>query len=461
MAYLTKRISFLLAVAVLLAPSLAHAHARLVRSEPASGARSSTSPVRIRLWFSERPEVAMTFAGLKDSGGNSIPLGKPARIEGDKLGIEFSVQRWLAPGRYKLSWQTAAADGHPLHGELSFEVLPSATATSPPVASRADLPVSESPAAKASTPINDDDHAASIPNSAARALLFIGLLVLIGSVTFALVVLPSAVDVNAESKASMLALAARTGIGAAILIAATALLRLNLESMMMKAMPDMPGMAGITTQDMVINTTWGVAFMLQLASAIIALLAFVMAVRRIVWAWYLAAACAVVLAITPALSGHAAATLNLTGLVIFSDWLHVLAGGAWLGTLFCVMTIGIPVACKCEGDERWTCVSSLVRMFSKVAMLSVATIVISGAFASWIHLTALSDLWNTTYGKTLLAKIVLALVALSAGAYNFKRVQPQLQHEHGTSALRRSATAELATGVLILIVTGFLTGLSP
>jgi putative copper export protein len=100
-------------------------------------------------------------------------------------------------------------------------------------------------------------------------------------------------------------------------------------------------------------------------------------------------------------------------------------------------------------------------MFSRIAMVSVATIVISGVFASWIHLGSLSDLWSTAYGKTLLAKITLAAFALSAGAYNYKRVQPHLTQESGTQALRKSASAELATGLLILIATGFLTGLAP
>lgn len=94
-------------------------------------------------------------------------------------------------------------------------------------------------------------------------------------------------------------------------------------------------------------------------------------------------------------------------------------------------------------------------------MLAVATILISGVFATWVHLKSLSDLWTTQYGITLLAKVALAAFALSAGAYNFRRVQPHLSHERGTQALRKSTAAELLFGLLVLIVTGFLTGLSP
>jgi hypothetical protein len=47
------------------------------------------------------------------------------------------------------------------------------------------------------------------------------------------------------------------------------------------------------------------------------------------------------------------------------------------------------------------------------------------------------------------------------GAYNFRKVQPQLVREDGTATLRRSAVLELGFGFLILVVTGFLTGTSP
>ena len=41
------------------------------------------------------------------------------------------------------------------------------------------------------------------------------------------------------------------------------------------------------------------------------------------------------------------------------------------------------------------------------------------------------------------------------------KVQPQLATEEGTARLRRSATLELSAAFLVVIVTGFLTGVSP
>jgi Putative copper export protein len=102
-----------------------------------------------------------------------------------------------------------------------------------------------------------------------------------------------------------------------------------------------------------------------------------------------------------------------------------------------------------------------VNEFSKVALVSVPIVLASGVFASVVHVAHLSDLWRTDYGKLLLLKLVLVCGTLVIGAYNFKRVQPRLNVEQGTVRLRNSAALELAAGFLILLATGFLTGLSP
>jgi copper transport protein len=102
-----------------------------------------------------------------------------------------------------------------------------------------------------------------------------------------------------------------------------------------------------------------------------------------------------------------------------------------------------------------------VNSFSPLALASAAIVVVSGLIASWVHLEHLSALWQTTYGQLLLAKLFLVAITFTIGAYNFRRVQPQLVHEVGSARLRRSATIELSVGFLILLVTGFLTGVSP
>jgi putative copper export protein/methionine-rich copper-binding protein CopC len=458
--------------AALLVPTRAWAHAHLKRSTPAAGAQLTAPPPVIRLWFSEQPELSMTFASLIDSAGKAFALSPAEREESGQMGIAFNVLAALPAGRYTLTWRTAASDGHPSQGKFSFVVAnrPASALALPPAGHAKganSMGPSLSPGAPALpgsvTDLNKDDSdaASSLSNSLARGLLFVGLLALIGAVSFKVFVLGRAGAVPPELKGRMTRRAAMLGIVSAALVIVASLVRLGLESQMMSAMPDMPGMKGMTVREMVMRTDWGFAFRLQVAAALAALVAFVLALRRVRGAWFVAGGSALVLAITPALGGHAAASPRFTSLMIAGDWLHVLGGASWLGSLLSVMMIGLPIALTLEPPDSWGSISSLVNAFSPVALVSAAVVVASGVFASWVHVEHLSALWQTNYGRTLLVKLALVLITLAIGAYNFKRVQPQLSNETGTLRLRRSAAAELGVGFLILLVTGLLTGISP
>ena len=110
-------------MAALLLPEQARAHAHLKRSEPAAGSPLAAPPRVIRLWFSEQPELSMTFASLKDSAGKAFGLSTAEREESGQMGIAFNVLATLPPGRYSLTWRTAASDGHPSQGKLAFVVI--------------------------------------------------------------------------------------------------------------------------------------------------------------------------------------------------------------------------------------------------------------------------------------------------------------------------------------------------
>jgi len=458
--------------AALLVPARAWAHAHLVRSDPAAGSKLAVPPQVIRLWFSEQPELSMTLASLKDSVGKMFALSPAERETSGQMGIAFHLVRALPPGRYTLSWRTAASDGHPSSGKVAFIVLAAPMQVSglaPPdpglrvdsTGAVASLGTATIP--RATTPLDaeDMDAASSIGNTIARAFLFVGLLALIGAISFKLIVLRGAGTVAIELKQRMSQRAATLGMISAVVVIIVGLVRLYLESRMMSAMPDMPGMSGMGVREMVMRTDWGFAFRIQLAASIAALIGFVMAIRSVRGGWFLATAAALVLAITPALGGHAAASPRFTSLMIAADWLHVLGGASWLGSLLCVMVIGVPVALRLDRSERWASIASLVNAFSPLALASAGVVVASGVFASWVHLKHLSALWQTTYGNILLVKLLFVAITVGIGAYNFKRVQPQLPTEIGALRLRRSAATELAVGFMILLVTGLLTGVSP
>jgi copper transport protein len=462
---MSKTLRLALAFALILCPAVAWAHAHLKRSEPAGGSRLSTPPQVIRLWFSEQPELSMTAISLKDEKGKQFPLTVPANEGGDQAMVAVRVSQPLTAGRYTVAWQTAASDGHPSHGTFSFVVLESAPVpTNTPgvkahiIADTTDGGAATTDSSKGSKSDEDSGAASSVSNSLARTLSFVGLLVLIGVTAFRALVLSRTRGISAGLKGRMEQRAAVLGLAASLVLILGALARLFLMSQMMNAMPDMHA---ISMSDMAMHTRWGFALKLEFGVALVALLSFALAVRGVRVAWLAASISAIVLAVTPALAGHAAASTKFTSLMIGTDFLHVMGAASWLGTLLAVMMVGVPLCLTCDGNERWSSVISLVNAFSPIALTSAALVVASGVIASWVHLERLSALWQTTYGQVLLVKLFLVAITVTIGAYNFRRVQPQLDNEVGSLRLRRSATIELGVGFMILIVTGFLTGISP
>lgn len=407
----------------------------------------------------------MTVISLKDANGKEFVLAPPENDRGDPLTVSVRLPQPLAAGRYTVTWRTAASDGHPSHGTFSFVVL--ATTVAPahepvPQLGAATDTIASGIATSASSAGSENgeeaDAASSVGNSLARTFSFVGLLVLIGAASFRVLILPRAAEINTEPRARMERRAAVLGLAASVLVILSALARINLESEMMSAMP---GMRTMSMTDMAMHTRWGFALRLELGAALVALVSFALAVRRLRSAWLVASISAIVLAVTPALAGHAAASPRFTSLMITSDFLHVLGASSWLGSLFAVMVVGVPLSFALDGAERWSSVASLVNSFSPIALASAAVVVVSGITASWVHLEHLSSLWHTTYGQVLLVKLFLVAITIVIGAYNFRRVQPQLVSEVGSVRLRRSAAMELSVGFLILLATGFLTGISP
>src|SRR5215208_2625436 len=101
----------LLVAFALLCPVPAWAHPHLKRSEPAAGSRGGP-PGAITLWFSERPEIGLTSASLKDGNGKVLPLGGGRLATRDPLEVSFNVPSTLSAGAYTVTWRTIGSDGH-------------------------------------------------------------------------------------------------------------------------------------------------------------------------------------------------------------------------------------------------------------------------------------------------------------------------------------------------------------
>ena len=482
----SRRAAALALFALLAVPGVLLAHARLVKSTPVAGVTLAGSPDAVSLWFSEAPELTFTKIALLGPDSSPVPLGEVRHVPGAPLAVTATVPSALGPGRYTVVWQTAAADGHPSRGRFSFSVAPTAGATTGPAPAAAQR---RDDAARQAMPPGHEGEGAAAGESTAfdadaplsvavRWLAFASLIAIIGACAFRWLVLPGAARSAtrharthglAAVGVSVLRRAARLGVVSAVLLLATALVRLVIESYAMHGAVDAMNIRGMAA--MLGDTTWGVAWLVQVVAAIVALAAFALAGGRVLpdteWSWRsrsepwaAAALAALVLAFTPAMAGHAASSPRLTSLAIVADGLHVLGAGGWLGSLLVVVGLGVPAALAlAAADERGPAVADLVNAFSPTALAFASLVALTGVFAGWLHLGSLSPLWRSAYGRTLLVKLALLSVLAFTAAYNWLRVRPALGDAEGARRMRRSATVELTVAALVLIVTAILVAL--
>ena len=122
-------IALVLASLLVAGPPSALAHARLVRSSPASQAEVTAPPERVELWFSELLEdgfnsvEVVPVAELTARPRTSLAQGAPAVDRDDRTRMVVPVQR-LDPGHYAVEWRVLSRDGHTATGRLTFRVRP-------------------------------------------------------------------------------------------------------------------------------------------------------------------------------------------------------------------------------------------------------------------------------------------------------------------------------------------------
>lgn len=438
------------------------AHQALIRSEPAAAAELNVSPRFLRLDFREPVALAFTRVTLVGPDGVPSPLGA-LRIEGDSaLTAVVPVPGTLPAGRYRVGWRTTGADGHAVSG--TYEFIVAAAAVPPP----ADFGQTEPPPARgaASDPgqMGARFTVESWPYILVRWANFLGLLGVLGAVAFGLMVIPS---LRRSSGGPVTRLGtmlsrelARIGRLAAlgVLVAAGGRLVAQVSTMLDPGEP----VTRSWLAELLTATPWGWGWLVQLIGGILAWWGFArIRGRRSGSGWSLAAAGGLLLALTPALSGHAIATPGRAALAVTADFLHILAAGGWMGGLAMLLGVGLPVVRRLRPEFRATMVAQLVRGFSPPALVLGGIVALTGLGGAWLHLEWVSDLWATAYGRALALKLGLVAVLFTLGAINFLRVRPALGTDAGTDRLRRSAGWELAVGIAVLLVTAVLVALPP
>ena len=171
-----------------------------------------------------------------------------------------------------------------------------------------------------------------------------------------------------------------------------------------------------------------------------------------------------------ALSGFLLASLALTGhanmdegtrgvLHIFNDALHLLAGGAWLGSLLalpgCLVRLRDPAFCA----EAKTA----LRRFSSAGHLAVALVIATGIVNSVLVLQRWPTDFTSTYQMLLVTKIAFVAGMTGLALMNRYIFVPRMltQRDRAIMQIRNGTYAELALGAGVLALVAFLGILDP
>jgi copper resistance protein D len=153
---------------------------------------------------------------------------------------------------------------------------------------------------------------------------------------------------------------------------------------------------------------------------------------------------------------------------LLADILHLLVAGFWPTGLLPFFLLLKKLRQTTE-LPCWNLIATLVHRFSALSLGSVAVLAATGFINSWFLAGSFSNLLEQTYGRWLLAKIILFCFAVAIGAVNLLWLKPRLtlekfpveNSEAAAAQLQFNIQVELFLGITIVIVVAVLGILPP
>ncbi|MEU9520133.1 copper resistance protein CopC [Streptomyces sp. NPDC048224] len=373
----------------------ASAHAALTSTDPGDGTVLRRAPARVTLTFSESVGLRDDSFRVLAPDGHRVRTGESGHADGRSETARVTLPGELGEGTYTVAWRVVSADSHPVSGAFTFSVGKPSQATAP---------VDTGPA---------EDPLTAALHKIARYLSYLAAALLVGTAAFAALCRPpdpaplrrplvAAWWTLLASTVALLVLRApyEAGTGPSTALDPTALgdtLVSRPGVLLLVRLALLPPIAlylartAHTTRTARATRTTRAARLggrTPLAAAV-------------------GVALAVGLALTWAAAEHASAGAQVP-VAMTSAVLHLLATAVWLGGLAALLTLlraGRPAP-----------PAAVVARFSRTAFAAVTVLVVTGVYQSWRGLGSWQALTGSTYGRLLLAKVVLVAVLLGAAA---------------------------------------------
>lgn len=437
----------------------APAHAELLSTSPTDGAVLTEPPADVELRFSE--PVQLVDGGLRLLPDDEPPLALDPRVNGSK--VITSLPTTLDNGQYTLSYRAISAEGHPVAGAVTFTVgTTQGSAPTPPGA--------------IGTP-----GATQFAMSAVTGLQYVGLLFFAGLVFFDSIVLRSRQPVTGRTRTGLLA-AGAVGLAATLVLIPVSAMNVLAEPLRTIMTPSV-WLPGVMWPPVAVSVV-------VLAGIGLSLMASIRPVRH-AGSRIVSAIAAVATVASPVLVGHSR-LIEPTALMVAADLAHLLTGALWTGGVLGLLLFLIsprPAAPGAHGRIGPSAVARVVARFSCVALWSVMLLAISGLTMSMLIassieapdtsgyrptllltlgafvIASIESLMASQYGFILLLKVGIIAPVIAIAAWNRWQLLPALLTKPTSRSqwrtLHRTLLCEAVLLIAVLVVTGFLTNLSP
>jgi copper transport protein len=469
-------LGFALLVALLMAAPQASAHAVVVSSDPADGARLAKAPAEVTIRFDESVGVDLGYLRVVDTAGRRVDTGTATHPGGDGSVVAVSLKSGLGDGSYLASYRVVSADSHPVAGSIRF------------VVGNGPLGLDSGPSG--TTPV---DATVATVLAVSHWLSFAGVS-LVGGSWLIFSIWPSGQRRRSVRRAIW------TGWTFAVLGV--------LGEFLMQGPYAAGSSLSTATHGQLLDATLHVnsGQLLSLRMVLLGVLGMVLTAlflpderRRPSWGPEAAAIVGVGIVVTYSATGHAQSA-NPRWLAVLVDALHLTAMIIWLGGLAILVVaafVGRRRAASTDDASAETAegvyaetnegaetaeaeaaesatdtdepdpdaveLAAGLPIFSRIALLCVATLAVTGTIQAWREVGTIDAITTTLYGRLVVIKVLLLAVLIGLGYLSRRIVQRRDWARSGgpLRRMRRTLLIEVAVGAIVLGVSGVLIAQPP
>nr|BBH92974.1 hypothetical protein KTA_11730 [Thermogemmatispora argillosa] len=462
------------------AAALRPLHAQYDHSIPAANARlpADQAPQQVKVWFTERIEAAFSELQVWNQKRQRVDLHNSRTVPGDPYALVVDLSPHLPAGAYTVVFHNVSAeDGHEVTGSFSFVV------GAGPLPANTDALLNQFAPTSANL---------TIWSVGVRWLNILALSALPGLPLFLLLVWRPSVRQVRKQVGPELASAERLVQGLSRTYLLTVLLALSLgwlafwgyQGWVFSNLAPWQLLSNAHSLADIARSRFGTIWLCRLGLLLIAWAGWRLLWHRPPRGWRrswsdsLLLGLAVLLMVTEVLNSHAAASRQAL-LLLPLDLLHLAASAAWIGTLLALIVMLPPALGRLvpgTGD-RTRLLAAVVEHFTRLALPAILLLALAGGLEALRLLPSLAALLTSDYGRALLGKSLVFALLLLLGAVNgfvlgprLRRLARQPERDRGAASFAagrlqrlfvRAVRWEGALALLLLIIVGVLTSLSP